>query len=177
MKQLQNHTLQKKFFFSAPDEHLITTGNIHSEEGFVLLTSMMIMIAVALLGIAATNTSMFEMQIAGNERWSQDQFFQADSGVNTVLANSRTGEPGRPTPQAVAPPLPTCTNPQGHVPYYSHASIPSVTFYYVGKVSDTPYLAEILVCAARGNSVSSVTAGIEFGLGPGGIPEPGGLEY
>lgn len=161
---------------------------IHSEEGFVLLTAMMIMIAVALLGLAATTTAVFEMQIAGNERSAQEQFFRADSAINEFLAQGI-----KPVHAPVNLPYPphssanpaTCANAGTRwahsliVPYPHHPDEDRdhLRFFYLTRITTTPFLGEILVCARRGNTVASITAGIEFGLPAGAIAPPGGIGH
>jgi hypothetical protein len=53
-----------------------------SEGGFVLVVALMIMAILSLIGLAGLNTSMFEVQIAGNEWVSKQTFYQADSGAD-----------------------------------------------------------------------------------------------
>lgn len=52
----------------------------HNEDGFVLVFALMIMVVLTLIGIAATNTTVIELTIAGNERQLSDRFYTADSG-------------------------------------------------------------------------------------------------
>ena len=54
-----------------------------SEEGFVLVTSMIILVTLTLLGIAAIMTSTIEIKIAGNDRLHRETFYQADGGTAT----------------------------------------------------------------------------------------------
>jgi len=154
-----------------------------SEEGFVLLTAMMMMIALALLGLAATTTAVFELQIAGNERWAKEQFYRADSAVNMLLAediepqklpNEQIGPlpPGLPqswTCADVAPdPLAHRFEPFRTLDDFLDPGV-QITFFYIVNPDD---IKEILVCATRGQTVASITAGIEFGLATGGIGDP-----
>jgi len=171
---LPQEYIQVKMLFTSDSANWKKTNNAHrSEEGFILVTSMMIMIAVALLGIAATNTATFEMQIAGNERWAQEQFFQADSGINELLARDfEPSHPGNlPSPFPPAAPI-TCTNLQGHTPFQTYdpdGDGSNVQLYYMKRIDQNPFIGEILACASKGNTIASITAGIEFGLPPGGI--------
>lgn len=49
-----------------------------NDQGFVLVTSMLIMVLLTILGIAATNTSIFELQIAANDRDYKRNFYKAE---------------------------------------------------------------------------------------------------
>ncbi len=54
----------------------------NDEDGFVLVTAMMVMVILTLIGIAGLNTSMFEEQIAGNEWNAKRSFYKADGGLS-----------------------------------------------------------------------------------------------
>ncbi|MBM9521187.1 pilus assembly PilX N-terminal domain-containing protein [Desulforhopalus vacuolatus] len=49
-----------------------------NEQGFVLVITMMILVTLTLIGITAIRGSRIGVQIAGNEKWSQQSFYQAD---------------------------------------------------------------------------------------------------
>lgn len=53
-----------------------------AEAGFVLVTALIIMLVLTIIGIAATNTSIFELNIGGNDRVHKETFAQADAGIN-----------------------------------------------------------------------------------------------
>lgn len=50
-----------------------------NEQGFALVTAMLVLVVLTLIGFSALNTTSFETQIAGNERAKTDRFFVADS--------------------------------------------------------------------------------------------------
>jgi len=52
-----------------------------NENGFVLVTSMMVLIVLTLIGILAMNNSNTERMISGNDRIHKDTFYQADGGT------------------------------------------------------------------------------------------------
>jgi hypothetical protein len=54
---------------------------VANEQGFVLVTALIIMVLLTIIGIAATNTSVTELQIAGNDRLQKQTFSQADGGT------------------------------------------------------------------------------------------------
>ncbi|MFU8773249.1 MAG: PilX N-terminal domain-containing pilus assembly protein [Anaerolineales bacterium] len=54
---------------------------INNEKGFVLITSLLILVVVMIIGIAATNTSLLEIQISGNDRVTKEAFYASEGGV------------------------------------------------------------------------------------------------
>ncbi len=54
---------------------------LHNEEGFVLVTGLMILVVLTLLGIAATTNTSIELQIAGNDRLHKETFYNAEAGA------------------------------------------------------------------------------------------------
>lgn len=61
-------------------------SRLRDEKGSTLVLALMILVILTLIGIAATNTSTIEIQIAGNERAYKEAFFKADAGVSYVVA-------------------------------------------------------------------------------------------
>lgn len=59
------------------------TTAVHSEKGFVLVTSLMLLVALTLLGLATIMTSTMELKIAGNDRLHKETFYRADGGTDT----------------------------------------------------------------------------------------------
>jgi Tfp pilus assembly protein PilX len=57
-------------------------SRLSAESGFVLITALIIMLILTIIGIAATNTSIFEIQISGNDRVHKETFTQADAGIS-----------------------------------------------------------------------------------------------
>jgi len=154
-----------------------------SEDGFVLVTSMLVMVAVSLLGVAALNTTIFEIMIAGNEKWSQEQFFRADSAINMMLA------------EAPAPPnessdkvsnIGSCRKliddnenvwknnilrlPVGEYPVY---------LFYLQKDANDSDIYKIRSCAKRENTIVSLTVGVELdqSVSGGGIINKNDVGY
>lgn len=54
---------------------------INNEQGFVLITCMLMLLVLMIIGIAATNTTVFELQIAGNDRSAKEVFYAAEGGL------------------------------------------------------------------------------------------------
>ncbi len=55
-----------------------------NEDGFVLITAMVMLVILSLLGTFALNTTNFELLIAGNDRSHKEAFYSADSGIYTA---------------------------------------------------------------------------------------------
>lgn len=52
---------------------------LQNEEGFVLIVSLMMLVVLMIIGIAATNTTTIELQISGNDKSSTQTFYQAEA--------------------------------------------------------------------------------------------------
>jgi len=85
--------------------------NINNQKGFVLATSMLMLMVLTLIGISATTTTTTELQIAGNDRFAKQDFYnqeaslvnaevRVDDWLPTILAGG---------PTAFFPPPPTTT--------------------------------------------------------------------
>ena len=53
---------------------------LENEDGFALITTILILAILTFIGIAGTNTAVFKLKIAGNERQAYQKFYTADSG-------------------------------------------------------------------------------------------------
>ena len=51
------------------------------ESGFVLVTAMLLLVVLTVIGIAATQTSIFEILLASAERKKQEAFYSAEGGL------------------------------------------------------------------------------------------------
>jgi len=165
---------------------------VNNEDGFVLILAMMIMVVVTLIGLAATTTTVFEIQIAGNEKWAQNQFYKADSAVNEFIAQkpSLTNKDLACNPQSHPQGIGSCTshipttcsefsgNNYYHVAYHSlpQSTSPQLEIYYMDNYpsGSDPKIARLMFCSksASSNTVASITAGVEIGLPPGAVPSP-----
>ena len=56
-----------------------------NEDGFVLITAMVMLVILTLLGTFALNTTTFELQISGNDRVAKQTFYKADGGVQVGI--------------------------------------------------------------------------------------------
>jgi len=55
-----------------------------NEEGFVLITALMMLVILMIIGIAATNTTTVELQITGNDKAAKQTFYQAEAGTQVA---------------------------------------------------------------------------------------------
>lgn len=53
----------------------------NNEHGFVLVTALILLLILTVIGISLNNTSVVEMQVAGNEKFQKEAFAQADGGT------------------------------------------------------------------------------------------------
>jgi len=54
---------------------------IKNEEGFVLIVSLLMLLVLMIIGIAATNMTTIDLQISGNDKASKQTFYQAEAGT------------------------------------------------------------------------------------------------
>ena len=60
---------------------MYATGRfLRNETGYALVTSMAIMVLVVILGVAAMNSSLFEIKSAGGDKQVKDDFFTTEAG-------------------------------------------------------------------------------------------------
>jgi hypothetical protein len=57
---------------------------LRDPHGFVLVTAMFILLVLVILGVAATNSSIFEVQIAGSDKVHKMTFSEADGGTEVA---------------------------------------------------------------------------------------------
>jgi len=60
---------------------------LKDQSGFVLVVSLMMLVVITLITLAATFTSVVEVKLGGNKRASTDAFYAAESGVQVTVAN------------------------------------------------------------------------------------------
>ncbi len=56
-------------------------GILGNEKGFVLVISLLILLILVIVGIAALNTTTIELQIAGNDKVHKQTFYAAEAGA------------------------------------------------------------------------------------------------
>jgi len=57
-------------------------NTMENAQGYILVVTLLIMAILSLIGIAGMNTSIFEMQIAGNQWNAKQTFYHADGGLS-----------------------------------------------------------------------------------------------
>jgi hypothetical protein len=65
---------------------IFSKAPIDNEQGFVLVVALLFLVILTLIGISATNTSIVEVQVAGNNRLMKAAFAEADGGTQTGSA-------------------------------------------------------------------------------------------
>lgn len=58
---------------------------IQRENGFVLVTALLIMLVLSIIGIATTTNTSIELQIAGNDKVHKTTFYEAEGGIMTGI--------------------------------------------------------------------------------------------
>ncbi len=61
----------------------------NNEQGFVLVASLMMLMVLMIIGIAATNTTTLELQISGNDRLAKQVFYRAEGVIAETLWDIR----------------------------------------------------------------------------------------
>lgn len=59
-----------------------------NEDGYVLIVTVLLLLMLTIIGIAATHTAIIELQISGNNRRMVEDFYVAEGALITVLENS-----------------------------------------------------------------------------------------
>lgn len=59
-----------------------------SEDGYVLLTTLLLLMMLTIIGIAAIHTTIVEIQLSGNNRRIVEKFYVSEGSIITVLENS-----------------------------------------------------------------------------------------
>ena len=69
---------------------------LNNEGGFVLISSLLTLVLLMLIGVAATTNTSLELQISGNDKVYRETFYQADGGTElaTRLVEESLGTPG-----------------------------------------------------------------------------------
>jgi len=63
--------------------------NLANSEGSVMLLTMMFILIITVMGLIATQTSVFEIKIAENARRYNEEFAGAEAALNEAIANFR----------------------------------------------------------------------------------------
>ncbi len=57
------------------------SSHANNENGFVLVTALLMLMVLLVIGVAATNTSIIELQISGNDKQAKILFYKAESAA------------------------------------------------------------------------------------------------
>lgn len=60
-------------------------NNLRTENGFVLVATLLVLLLLVMIGIAALNTTTVELQIAGNEKVHNETFYAAEAGAELAV--------------------------------------------------------------------------------------------
>jgi hypothetical protein len=66
---------------------IVDTGKIN-EDGYVLLVTVLLLLILTIIGIAAIHTATVEIQLSGNNRRIVEKFYVSEGSLITVLENS-----------------------------------------------------------------------------------------
>ena len=59
----------------------------NNEQGFVLVLSLIMLVVLTVLGIAATNTTIIELRISANDKLTQQTFYRADAVTREAMGH------------------------------------------------------------------------------------------
>ena len=182
----QENLLERVFVINNPQEYAhLFINRASNQDGFVLVLAMMILVMVSLLGVFATTTSIFEMNIAGNERRVQRQFFRADSALNEDLATrplgGKYGVPHVLQATGNHPCRTLLTNGSTPIAQYDPDTYgKNVQIFFTQRRGvSVPYIFEYRICATdkQNSTLVSLSAGVVHAQSPTGLFGAGGLEY
>ena len=132
---------------------------IRNERGSALFISIVILLSLTFLGIFASNTSIFETEISGNERSYKAALASADGGINYA---TQLGINGFPT-------VPVC--PTWNI-WAPPNTIANVIFSYCNRQITAPRIVLVQATGtAPGGGTAVVSAGI-VGVAPGAYTGP-----
>jgi len=61
------------------------SATVQNEKGAVAVISLLVLVLITIMGIAATTTSTIETHVAGNNKWQKIAFFAAEGGTETGI--------------------------------------------------------------------------------------------
>lgn len=155
--------------------------NLNNEDGFLLIASILVLLVASVLAVAMSNTTITEIMIAGNDKIAQDQFFKADAGVNTVIAQNIIPNDSFLPANFPGNDFVDCNTPRGQTAFSTvdldGDATNDVSLYFLSKSPTTPIEIEIASCAQQGDTMASIIAGLQYATLVGGKPPEGPLEH
>ena len=65
-----------------------TFSILKDQRGVALVIALLMIVVLTLIGLASTQTSIYDIKLSGNKRGSTSAFYAAESGVQVVIANA-----------------------------------------------------------------------------------------
>lgn len=124
--------------------------NPHHQNGAILVVGLVLLLILTMLGISTMSTASLELNMAGNDQFSENAFQLAESGIDVTLQqiNNGGGVPAPLNPGAQpgfgAPPLPVAAaNGQVQTQLYFSGDIPDLSGgSSIGKIRQYHYVTE-----------------------------------
>lgn len=133
------------------------------EKGSVLILTLMLLAILTVLGLAATQSSWFEVSIASNDRLFRNSFTAAESTLSEVIGDPVVlGEANLDEPQL----WPDDANPRAEVEYLGASSGATLrgSGYSAGKFRAHTYQIDAVGEAPRGGRSTVSVAGYRVGF-------------
>ncbi len=139
------------------------------QEGFILITSILILVVLTLLATAMYNTSLFEIMIAGTQKQTQQQFYLADAGINATIAEN---EPPPQSMQVSSPDTFTCDDAATEIEFtrfdIDGDTVDDVFLYLIRRdPAAVPPEIRVASCATTGDVFVGIYAGLNYGSSAG----------
>ena len=64
-----------------------TLSILKDQTGVALVIALLMIVVLTLMGLASTQTSIYDIKLSGNKRGSTSAFYAAESGVQVVMAS------------------------------------------------------------------------------------------
>jgi hypothetical protein len=139
---------------------------LNNERGSTLIMALVLMVVLTIIGIAVTKTSKTEVQIAGNEKYYKEAFYNADSGISFIVATAPSISGLTPGPNTEIPSGARDLDGDGTV---------DVRVYYTAHLGTDPDRIEVRSDSQGTRGNVSVIAGIRYPTNPGALDDGGNV--
>ena len=129
---------------------MTTNRSMKLEEGSALLLTVMVLLLLGLIGVAALNTVSRDQQVAGLQNRKRIALYAAEAGISDALAQSITDV-------SIDPVVPAAAQPLGDATIYPHG-LPS-------------FRADPTVADATENLGTRAMQNMTLNIGQGGSPQ------
>ncbi len=144
---------------------LVQSKTADDQKGFILITSILILVVLTLIATAMFSTSLFEIIISGSHKITQEQFYKADAGINATLAENE------PPPIGLAVSNPdtfTCDDAPGETEFTkfdidSDGNDDVFLYLMYRDPNAVPPEIRVASCATDGNVFAGIYAGLQYG--------------